>query len=231
MKRTSHRTMPFLVAILGLMLPSAKSAYCSTATHGRESAQAANFNVPRNDWPGPAIGLPLGFAMADFTGDTHPDIAVVELDRFDSQNAEYVVEVRLTEGGGQILRVQAPFGGLLVAVKDLTGDGNLDLVVRAARSRAPVAVFLNDGSGHFSSVGPGIVARALPEAASGREFTTHHLYFGATLVSPRSSTISLNNGSTRNPQKQSGSLFSATRDAAPHRFVPYGLDRAPPAIG
>ncbi len=228
MKTALHRTVTFLVAILGLILPSAKSAYCSTATLERELAQGGRSHAPRNDWPGPAIGLPLGFAMADFTGDTHPDIAVVELDRFDSQSAEYVIDVRLTEGGGQTLRVRAPFGGLLVTTKDLTGDGNLDLVVRSARSRVPVAIFLNDGIGHFSAAERGVFAKALPEAASGREFTTHHLYFSATLVSPRTSTIGFHRGSARSPHTQNGSLFIANYDTFSQPVLPFGLNRAPP---
>lgn len=228
MKRAFHRTIAFLAAIIGLTLPFANTAYGSADR--RELASGAAADAFRNDSRTPAIGLSLGFAMADFTGDTHPDIAIVELNRFDSLSAEYVIEVRLTEGGGQFLRVRAPFGGLLVTAKDLTGDGNLDLVIRAVRSRAPVAIFLNDGSGHFSAAEPSVFAKALREGNSEQEFATKHFCFCAMLVSPRPSTISLPGGSTRNPQQQSGSLFSATCDVAPHRFVPYGLDRAPPAI-
>jgi hypothetical protein len=97
----------------------------------------------------PPMAPALGLTMADFTGDTHPDLATVELEKLDSSSALYWIEIRLTEGGHQVLKLRAPFGGLLITPKDVTGDGNLDLIVRSAKSRAPVALFLNDGSGHF----------------------------------------------------------------------------------
>jgi hypothetical protein len=228
MKKALHRTITFLAAIIGLTLPFANGAYGSTDRHELPSGVVAGTFV--GDSSTPAIGLSLGFAMADFTGDTHPDVAIVELNGFHSASAEYVIEVRLTEGGGQLLRVRAPFGGLLVTAKDLTGDGNLDLVIREARSRAPVAIFLNDGSGHFSAAERGVFAKALPEAASGQEFTTHHYCFSATLVSPRASTIGFQRESARSSQKQNGSLFIANYDALSQPFLPFGLNRAPPTL-
>lgn len=102
----------------------------------------------------PSAGAELfGFAMADFGGDSHPDLAAVEVDRFDSHSADYRIYIRLTEGGEQNLRLTAPFGELSITPKDVTGDGNLDLVVSSG-SGDLVGIFVNDGKGHFDKANP-----------------------------------------------------------------------------
>jgi hypothetical protein len=83
------------------------------------------------DFSVPAGAIPLGLAMADFTGDTHPDLATLELDRLDSSHAYYVIEIHLTEGGRQSLRLTAPARSLVLTPMDVRGDGILDLVVHS----------------------------------------------------------------------------------------------------
>ena len=229
MKSPLHQTIALLAVILAL--PLANSARGSAAAHSFESASVAAVDASSIGAPTPAIGLSLGFAMADFTGDTHPDLATVELNRFDSASAQYVIEIQLTEGGHQVLRLTAPAGGLLITPKDVTGDGNLDLVIRAAGSHALVAVFLNDGYGHFSAgAEPAVSARALRDAPSELGFTTEQFRFGATVVSLESYTAECQSGSARNPQQRNGSLFSANCGAPSHSFLPFGLNRAPPTV-
>jgi hypothetical protein len=228
MKSALHQTITIWALILGLALPLANSARGSVLRH-----EAPPMIVPsalENDSSKLAMGISLGFAMADFTGDTHPDLATVELDGFDSASAQYVIEVQLTEGGHQSLRVTAPFGGLLVTPKDLTGDGNVDLVVRSVKSHAPIAIFLNDGYGHFFAVEPSAFTKVLQEVPSDEKFASRHFYFSATVVSSRSYTIRYQGGSARDLQKQNGSLLSASYGAPSHLFLPFGLNRAPPAI-
>lgn len=84
--------------------------------------------------------VPLSLAMADFTGDSHPDLATIGFDRLDASTGYYVIEIALSEGSRQTLQFVAPAEGIFVTAKDVTGDGALDLVVRAAFSRRPVAV-------------------------------------------------------------------------------------------
>jgi hypothetical protein len=176
------------------------------------------------------VGLDLGFAMADFTGDTHPDLATVALNRFDSANAQYVIEIRLTEGGHQFLRLTAPFGGLLIMPKDVTGDGNQDLVIRSAPSRNVVAVFLNNGYGHFVAADPNAFRELLREATPEQEVAPEHFHFSATLVCPKPYAINFPCGSVRALQKQGDSTLSASYVVARDSFLLSGLDRAPPAV-
>jgi hypothetical protein len=151
---------------------------------GRDCGNSGSAPLPYSDVSFRAV--PLGLAMADFTGDSHPDLATVGFDRLDSKNAYYVIEITLSEGGRQSLVFAAPPGGLLLTPKDVTGDGNVDLVVRSAVSRLPIAVFLNDGCGHFSIRGSGHSTDAIRGLFSSTELTIqHHDYQtpGAALIS------------------------------------------------
>lgn len=169
--------------------------------------------------------------MADFTGDSHPDLATVELDGLDSSSATYSIEIRLTEGGRQYLTLTAPFGSLHITPKDVTGDGTLDLVVRAGESHVPVAVFLNDGCGHFSEAAePAAFAQALREVPSESSLTARQLYFGTIVVSVKSHTVDCQSESLRNPQEKNVSRFTASYGAPSHSFFSFGSNRAPPTV-
>jgi hypothetical protein len=230
MKSALRQTIILLVVILGLTLALANRTSGWPASG--ESASVVAADALRSVLPTPEIGLSSGITMADFTGDTHPDLATVELNGFDSVSALYVIDVRFSEGGRQFLSLTAPFGGLLLSATDVKGNGNLDLVIRAAWSGAPVTVFLNDGRGHFTPAAPSAFTNVLPETTPGQTFATEHFYFSfsATLVSPRSNTIRGQTGATRNPDAQQVSLVPANSRVTPHPFLPFGSDRAPPIV-
>jgi hypothetical protein len=230
MKSALRQTIILLIATLGLTLAFANSSRNWAASRERVPASAIAADALPSVLSTPESGLSLGFTMADFTGDTHPDLATVELKGFDSAKAQYVIDVRFSEGGRQFLRMKAPLGGLLIAAQDVTGDGNLDLVIRAARSGIPVTVFLNDGHGHFTAAEPSAFSNILPDTIPGQKFATERFYFSATLVSPRSDTIRCQSTATRNSAAQKVSLVSANLRVPLHPFLPLGLDRAPPTI-
>jgi hypothetical protein len=179
---------------------------------------------------GPPMAPALGLAMADFTGDTHPDLATVEMDRSDFSSPHYWIEIQLTEGGRQFLSLTAPFGGLLITPKDVTGDGNLDLVVRTAKSHTPVAVFLNDGSGHFSRADIAAFANALHDSPSQFRFTTQQTYLGVTLACLESYTAECPTGSRRYCREQKSSLLSSHYRSVSQPFLTFGANRAPPSL-
>jgi hypothetical protein len=220
--------LALLGLLLGLALTLAHSERRRNAAHDSGSAQLAAHSLQDSLAASP-IGLRLGFTMADFTGDTHPDLAMVELNRFDAPRGQYSIEVQLTEGGHQSLPVTAPLGGVLVTAKDVTGDGNLDLIVRSARSRVPVAVFLNDGRGHFSAAKPDAYAQVLREIDSEHEFGAEHCYFVATPLSSESYPIHSQGGSVRVPDQDRVRLRFADQGAPLEFFLFSGSNRAPPA--
>jgi hypothetical protein len=176
--------------------------------------------------PAPAQGM----AMADFTGDTHPDSATVEVNRFDSLVAGYWIEIRLTEGGQQFLQLAAPFGGLLIAPKDVTGDGNLDLIVRSAKSRAVVAVFLNDGNGHFSRADTGAFANAIPDGYLPTAFHAQEASRATTVAYVESHGAECLReflGHLREPQSR---LLPPNQLTTSQLLLSVGANRAPPSL-
>jgi hypothetical protein len=231
MNSVSRQKIVLVTVILGLTLLLTTGAPGWALAHKGQSGLAI---VATDLLPGgsqdEASSLNLGFAMADFTGDTHPDLATVELNRLDSANAHYLIKVRLTEGGDQFLQLTAPFGGVLITPQDVTGDGNLDLVIRSTRSRVPVAVYLNDGYGHFLPADPTAFAKSLRESTSEQDIEPKTFYYSATLVSPKSYSVCRQNNSLRDRQKQSDLFVPASYGVTHHSFLCFGLNRAPPVV-
>jgi hypothetical protein len=170
----------------------------------------------------------LSLAMADFTGDSHPDLATVGLQALDASGAQYFIDVKLTEGGRQSLWLRAPRGGLLLTAIDVTGDGSLDLVVRSRASQAIVAVFLNDGCGRFSRSKPDSAARALDKGIPPFEIAAAHLSFSDSAVARSSHDLASLGVSRRQPQAiaaRSSFVISTRAIASPFSSV---ANRAPP---
>jgi len=112
----------------------------------------------------PALASTSNFTLADFDGDRKPDLASVEFDRFDSAAVRYWITFRLTTGGGQTVEVVGPLGGLDISARDVNGDAALDLIVRTAWQHQIVAIFLNDGHGHFAPADPSAFSSAMGDS-------------------------------------------------------------------
>ena len=100
--------------------------------------------------PVKAAGAGVRFAIADFDGDSRPDLATVQVGKISASQARYWIHFELSAGARQFIDVTAPVGGLEIAPRDVNGDDNLDLVVTTAWLNRPVAVLLNDGHGNFT---------------------------------------------------------------------------------
>jgi hypothetical protein len=226
-----HEALVFTKRVLGKAIP-ALVALCVALLFVRGAQTGDHQGSPTlSNKTSLSLMVPaLGLAMADFTGDTHPDLATVQLERFDSPSARYSIEIRLSEGGRQSLKLTAPFGGLLITPKDVTGDGNLDLIVRSARSHVPVAIFLNNGRGHFSPAALSSFAQALRDVPYELGNAAEQPYFGATLIPPESYTAACRNASIRDQRRQDGMLPPANFGVPSHSFLPFGSNRAPPTV-
>ena len=98
----------------------------------------------------------VGWAVADFDGDSRPDMAVTKME---AQGAGYVywLEFDLSTRRAGDSAQQAPgvplaassMFGLHLTPRDVDGDQNLDIVVTIGFERQPVAVWINDGQGGF----------------------------------------------------------------------------------
>jgi hypothetical protein len=251
MKSALHKTIAALILLTGIAVPQV----CGARTSGSRSTASgptvfaqkvdgtavAGSTVPLFEcgtaatiWTGDisnsSSAIPLGLAMADFTGDSHPDLATIKLDRFGSSDAQYVIEIQLTEGGHQSLRLTAPARDLVITPQDVTGDGTLDLVVRAVGSRSPIAVFLNDGCGHFSAKEPTRFAQSLQDLPGGPEFTAQQASFGVAVAATGPYTAECQHSSRRPLHEKRGSLLFGN-DGTPSRLLSsFGSNRAPPAL-
>jgi hypothetical protein len=148
-------------------------------------------------------GLP--FAIADFDGDTRPDLASVQSDANNSGNTNYRIQLQLSELGRQSIELVAPAGGLHIEARDVNGDHAVDLVLTTAWFREPVAIYLNDGHGRFSRAEPD----AFPGAFSGSKTnwtSTTNLAADAVGVPP-----------------QSGAGIRTTESGSPHEKTPQRL--------
>jgi hypothetical protein len=173
----------------------------------------------------------IALAIADFTGDTHPDSATVQLHRVDSSNAQYSIEIRLTEGGDQILALAAPFGGLLVTPKDVTADGNLDLVIRSATNHALVAVLLNDGSGHFHRSDNELFPAERNDDSSSCRVGKHAMFIAVALGCPESHPSIASPPSSPRPVLDEKPLLLPADFRSMSRQLPcITSNRAPPSL-
>jgi len=112
--------------------------------------------------PAASLGPNLSFSVADFDGDSRPDLASVQAGRSDSVRTDYWIQLQLSATGRRTFRIVAPLGGLQIASRDVNGDNAPDLILTTAWLGQPVAILLNDGHGNFSQV----EAAAFPEAFS-----------------------------------------------------------------
>lgn len=97
----------------------------------------------------------LQFAIGDFDGDLQPDVAYARVAREGAPSTEYSIELRFSSGPRSALALIAPAGGIEIAPADVNGDKITDLVVTSRFDSDFVAVYVNDGSGHFRLADPG----------------------------------------------------------------------------
>ena len=127
---------------------------------GRGTAEAADIQ----SGPFTSIGPGPQFAIADFDGDRRPDLASIQARPNTSGTTNYWIQLQLSAAGRQSIRIVGPVGGLLIEARDVNGDHAVDLVLSTAWRRQPVAIFLNDGHGHFSRAEPTAFPGAFSES-------------------------------------------------------------------
>jgi FG-GAP-like repeat len=103
----------------------------------------------------------LGWAIADFDGDSQPDLAIT---KSEARGSGYVywleldLSARPDSKSPQTLpglpALSSPVFGLHLTPRDVDGDHDLDIVLTVGVARQPVAVWINDGQGGFEEGDP-----------------------------------------------------------------------------
>lgn len=106
------------------------------------------------------------FAIADFDGDSQPDLAFVRVTRDGYLTSQYSVDLNFSSGHKPAIRFVGPSGGLQITPQDVNGDKFADLVVTSLLDSQFVAIFLNDGKGNFAPAEPS----DFPEAGKRSDF-------------------------------------------------------------
>ena len=122
--------------------------------------------------PAASFGPSQSFSVADFDGDSKPDLASVQYGSSDSTRTAYRIQLQLSTAGSQFFQITAPIGGLQIVSRDVNGDNALDLVLTTTWLRQPVAVLLNDGHGGFTRVDPDAFPEAFSESGTTWSSTT-----------------------------------------------------------
>jgi hypothetical protein len=131
----------------------------------------------RTEGSAPLAGLTgASFAIADFDGDSLPDLATVETGPAIAQHTNYWIQFEFSLGNKRSFAVSAPAGGLQIASRDVNGDHFLDVIISTQLANEPVAVLLNDGLGNFTLADAKKFAPAIWDArqqwlAGGQEVT------------------------------------------------------------
>jgi hypothetical protein len=119
-----------------------------------------------------ASQLETQFAIADFDGDSRPDLATVHVSGRISEGTRYLIAFELSTGSRQTLGITAPAGGVQISSRDVNGDTFADVVVTTAWTNLPIAVLLNDGKGNFTPSSPSNFPAAFRASDSSWGFTS-----------------------------------------------------------
>jgi hypothetical protein len=180
----------------------------------------------------------LGWAVADFDGDSQPDLAITKME---AQGAGYVywLEFELSTKREADPARQRPglptlassVFGLHLTPRDVDGDHDLDIVVTVGVARQPVAVWINDGQGGFEE---GDLA-AYPTLTWGEELSLSAQsgsYNGPLLYDPgRRSRFGLLFSDWNNPFSHSCSRLDGQSQFLPSRLsIDRRSARAPPSV-
>jgi len=170
-----------------------------------------------------------GWSLADLDGDRVADLADAGPGLREGSRYVHRVQIDLSHSGIASFDVRGASASIRLSLRDIDGDHDRDLVVFEPSSALPVAVWLNDGAGHFTEADLHSYARAIGQPGPYSLNTAYLAHdtlagFSGDQLSFHCLSTALNPAApSRAPALFSAAdLRSATRDA----FAP----RGPPSL-
>jgi len=209
-KRFLRRAAFFVTAALACLLASSGRAVAAPAA----GAQA-----------------PTHFTIADFDGDSRPDLASVQVGQGGSRDAHYWIAFEFSGGSAKTVGITAPSGGLQISSRDVNGDSFPDVVITTAWTNTPIAILLNDGLGNFTPVSPSKFQSAFATPDTNCAPRSDEIRDASALLCSRSAPSNCQEGSrSSSPRRMQGLLLRYSCGVWILASVSPFVGRAPPFV-
>ena len=178
---------------------------------------------------GTSVGPGQQFAIADFDGDLRPDLASVRSGLNTTGSTNYWIDLQFSVAKRQSIQVVGPLGGLLIAARDVNGDHAVDLILSTPGNSESLAVFLNDGHGHFSKADPTLFPEAFRNSGTSFEPSPNNVNDNAGVAPQSRAGFFLKTRPRAHPGKSAGSILVVDAGFLLNSFVISHAGRAPPS--
>ena len=96
--------------------------------------------------PSPSVS---SWVLADFDGDSQIDVVTSRAERLQDHEYSHEISLKLSGSPSTSFTFRNRYPSVQLNSMDIDGDHDRDIVIREAGTSEPLAVWLNDGSGHF----------------------------------------------------------------------------------
>jgi len=169
------------------------------------------------------------FAIADFDGDSRPDLATVNVGQSSARNTRYWIAFHLSGRSSQTVGITAPTGGLQITSWDVNGDSFPDVIVTTAWTNKPIAILLNDGLGNFTPSSPSDFQSAFTASETSWTFARDEIRDATALLLVRSVPGDYHEeGRSFSPERAIGRLLPLPCRLSLFASIAPFIGRAPP---
>ena len=87
--------------------------------------------------------------VGDFDGDSQIDVVTSRVERLQGHEYSHEVSLKLSGSPATSFTFRNRYASVQLNSRDIDGDHDRDIIIRETGTLEPLAVWLNDGSGHF----------------------------------------------------------------------------------
>jgi hypothetical protein len=96
--------------------------------------------------PSPSVS---SWVLGDFDGDSQIDVVTSRAERLPGHEYSHEVRLKLSGSASTSFTFRNRYPSVQLNSRDIDGDHDRDIIIRETGTLEPLAVWLNDGSGHF----------------------------------------------------------------------------------